>query len=110
VTIGDNVAVAAHVVIASQGHPVELPRCHGLHWSITEAPVVIEDDVWIGSGAIVLPGTRVGRGAVVAAGAVVSRDVPAMSVVAGVPAKPIGEVRDGKATGEQAGWAARLAS
>jgi len=110
VTIGDNVAIAAHVTIASQGHPTDLPRCHGPHWSITEAPVVIEDDVWVGSGAIILPGTRVGRGAVVAAGAVVSRDVPALSVVAGVPARPIGEVCERRATGEETGCSARLAS
>jgi len=110
VTIGDNVAIAAHVAIASQGHPTDLPRCQGRHWRITEAPVVIEDDVWVGSGAIILPGTRVGRGAVVAAGAVVSRDVPALSIVAGVPARPIGEVRDVRATAEETICSARLAS
>lgn len=52
--------------------------------------VVIEDDVWVGCGAIVLKGVRVGRGSVVAAGALVNKEVPPYSVVAGVPAKVIG--------------------
>ena len=62
-------------------------------------PVVIEDDVLIGANAVVLEGVRVGKGAVVAAGAVVIEDVPAGAVVAGVPAKVIkqtSEVASGK--------------
>ena len=51
------------------------------------APVVIEDDADIGVGAIILPGVRIGRGAKVGAGAVVTRDVPAYAVVAGAPAR-----------------------
>lgn len=51
------------------------------------APVVVEDDVWVAANATVLPGTRVRRGAVVAAGAVVTHDVPAYAIVAGVPAR-----------------------
>jgi acetyltransferase-like isoleucine patch superfamily enzyme len=53
-------------------------------------PVVIEEDVWIAANAIILPGVRLGRGAVVAAGAVVTRDVLPFQVVAGVPARQIG--------------------
>lgn len=53
--------------------------------------VVVESDAWIGFGAIVLSGTRIGRGAVVAAGAVVSRDVPPYAIVAGNPAKIVGQ-------------------
>jgi acetyltransferase-like isoleucine patch superfamily enzyme len=48
--------------------------------------VVIEDDAWIGAGATILPGVRIGRGAVVATGSVVTRDVPAATIVAGNPA------------------------
>jgi galactoside O-acetyltransferase len=55
------------------------------------APVVIEDDVWLGANAVVLPGIRIGKGAIVGAGAVVTHDVEAMSIVAGVPARPIGK-------------------
>jgi len=55
------------------------------------APVTIEDYVWIGHRAIIMPGVTIGRGAVVAAGAVVTKSVPPMSIVAGVPAKIIGQ-------------------
>lgn len=51
------------------------------------APVVLEDDVWVGARAVVLPGVRIGRASVVATGAVVTKDVPAFSVVVGVPAR-----------------------
>jgi acetyltransferase-like isoleucine patch superfamily enzyme len=50
-------------------------------------PVVIEDDVWIGTGAIILPGVKIGIGAVVGAGSVVTKDVPNFAVVFGHPAK-----------------------
>jgi len=52
-----------------------------------DEPVIIDDDIWIGTGAIILKGVHIGRGAIVAAGAVVVKDVPAYSVVGGVPAK-----------------------
>ena len=55
--------------------------------------VVIEDYVWIAARSTILPGVRVGRGAVVATGSVVTRDVAAMTIVGGVPAKPIGKRR-----------------
>ena len=59
------------------------------------APIVIGKDVWIGSGAILLPGVHVGDGAVVAAGSVVREDVPPRTVVAGVPARIINPVEQG---------------
>lgn len=88
VTIGDRVLIAASVVITSREHPVALPR-----YGVTkDAPVVIEDDVWIGAGAIVLPGVTIGRGAIVGAGAVVTAPVPPFTIVGGVPARQIGTV------------------
>jgi acetyltransferase-like isoleucine patch superfamily enzyme len=95
VMIGNHVAIAAHTVITTQGHPVNLPRFVATKVILTEAPVVIEDEVWIGSGAIILPGTRIGYGSVVAAGAVVTRDVPPHVVVGGVPARIIRQLQPG---------------
>jgi acetyltransferase-like isoleucine patch superfamily enzyme len=89
-TIGDRVLIAAHAVLTTRGHPEELPR----YGRLVDAPVVIEDDVWIGAGAIVLPGVSVGRGAIVAAGAVVTQSVEPMTIVAGVPARPIRSIAE----------------
>ncbi len=97
VHIGDRVLIAAHVVITSRQHPRDIPR----YGHVLDAPVRIEDDVWIGAGAIVLPGITVGRGAVVGAGAVVTKDVPPFGIVGGVPARAIGTAsRAGSASTE----------
>ncbi len=90
-TIGDRVLIAAHAVLTTRGHPRDLPR-----WGrVEDAPIRVEDDVWIGAGAIVLPGVTIGRGSIVAAGAVVTADVLAGSVVAGVPARVVGKAGSG---------------
>ena len=84
VKIGNRVMIGSHVAITSLTHDPSAPVIR--HTSIAK-PVMIEDDVWIGTHAVVLSGVRIGRGAVVAAGAVVTRDVPAGVIVAGVPAR-----------------------
>jgi acetyltransferase-like isoleucine patch superfamily enzyme len=84
--IGDNVSISPDVRILTATHGVNDPG-----FRVETRPVTIEDNVWIGTGAMILPGVTVGRGGVVAAGAVVTRDVPPLAIVAGVPARQVGE-------------------
>ncbi len=86
ITIGDHVLLAPGVFITDHSHNIATEEHIGSQ-GCTADPVVIEDDVWIGVNSIVLPGVRIGTGAIVGAGAVVSRDVPANAIVAGVPAR-----------------------
>jgi maltose O-acetyltransferase len=87
VTIGDRVLLGPSVQLYAATHPLEPElRAQGLEYA---EPISIGDDVWIGGGAIVLPGVTVGDGAVIGAGSVVTTDVPAGAVVAGNPARVI---------------------
>jgi acetyltransferase-like isoleucine patch superfamily enzyme len=90
VDIGANVLVAAHTSINTVSH--ESARCDIPinDQPVRTDPVVIEDDVWIGLNAVVLQGVTIGRGAIIGAGAVVTRSVPAWSIAVGVPAKVVG--------------------
>ncbi|ONK14175.1 sugar O-acetyltransferase [Streptomyces sp. MP131-18] len=92
VFIGDRVMFAPHVTITTTGHPVhpEL-RTDGSQFS---APVHIGDDVWIGTGAIILPGVTIGRGSVIGAGSIVTANVPPMTVAAGTPARVLRTITD----------------
>jgi maltose O-acetyltransferase len=93
VHIGQHVMIGPTVQIYTAAHDLKAElRIQG--WEVAK-PVVIEDNVWLGGGAIILPGVRVGRNAVVGAGAVVTRDVPADTIVAGNPARVIREVEEG---------------
>ncbi len=85
IRIGDGALIGHQVVIATLNHDLD-PEQRG---SMKAAPVTIGKDVWIGSHATVLAGVTIGDGAVVAAGAVVTKDVPPKTVVGGVPAKVI---------------------
>jgi maltose O-acetyltransferase len=90
VRIGHHVMIGPCVQIYTAAHLLQAdPRNQGLE---VAKPIVIEDNVWLGGGAILLPGVRIGRNAVVGAGAVVSRNVPANTVVAGNPARVIREI------------------
>jgi len=86
-TIGDRVYTSPLVQLAAVDHVFADPARPFVEQGITAQGITVEDDVWIGAGAIVTDGVRIGRGAVVAAGAVVTRDVPPHTVVAGVPAR-----------------------
>lgn len=84
VTIGDSVLVASHVAITSMTHDT----CADVFAeTLIKRPVTIADNVWIGAGAKILPGVNLGTGSIVAAGAVVTKDVAPCTIVAGVPAK-----------------------
>jgi len=88
--IGNYVLIAPEVMILNLGHTTtftDVPML--LQPKRSYPPTIIENDVWIGARALILPGIRIGRGAIVAAGAVVTKDVPAMTVVGGNPAKII---------------------
>lgn len=89
-TIGNHVAFASSVMVYNAQHDIEDP-----HFTAIEKPVVIEDYVFVGPRAIILPGVTIGKGAIVAAGAVVTKDVPPFTVVGGVPAV---KIRDRKLT------------
>jgi maltose O-acetyltransferase len=84
-SIGNNVSISPDVTILTLQHSYNSPT-----FADVPGPVVIEDHVWIGTRAMILPGVTVGRAAVVAAGAVVTKDVPPRAIVGGVPARTIG--------------------
>ncbi|MEZ5317465.1 MAG: acyltransferase [Vicinamibacterales bacterium] len=94
VQIGDRVYTSPFVQIVAVDHVFDDPSRPFVDQGITARGITIEDDVWIGSGAIVTDGVTIGRGAVVAAGAVVTRDVPAGTVVGGTPARVLRLVGD----------------
>lgn len=89
VTIGSNCMMAPDVVIQAINHRFEDLDIPMSAQGGTTEPVEIEDDVWIGMRSIILSGVRVGSGAIIAAGAVVTRDVPPRSIVGGCPATVI---------------------
>jgi acetyltransferase-like isoleucine patch superfamily enzyme len=92
VTIGDRVYTSPMTQLIAVNHVFDDPQRPFIEQGITAQGIVVEDDVWIGANAVVMDGVRIGKGAVVAASAVVTKDVPPHTVVAGVPAKVIKEI------------------
>lgn len=93
VSIGSNVVLADCTLIGHDGSVAMLNRAYGVKLDAV-GKIVIHDNVFIGHGVIVLPGVSIGPNAIVAAGAVVSRDVAPGDIVGGVPARPISRVAD----------------
>ena len=96
VRIGCRVSIAPGVCFITNSEPNNSERLRALPYVaehlIKEREIVVEDDVWIGAGATILPGVHIGEGAIVGAGSLVLCDVEAYSIVAGVPAKKIREL------------------
>ena len=92
IKIGTNTIIGPGVTIVALNHGMALTDEPIRYQDWTEADVVIGDDVWIGANAVILEGVRVGKGSVVAAGAIVTDDVPENTVVAGVPARVIKKI------------------
>lgn len=88
--IGDGALIGHNVVLATLNHAAS-PKDRG---SMIPAPIRIGKNVWVGANAVILPGVTIGDGAIVAAGAVVNRDVPENTVVGGVPAKVIRTIHE----------------
>lgn len=88
ITIEDDVLIGPKVSLLTEGHPIEPEK----RKSLFAKPILIKKNAWIGAGAIILPGVTIGENSIVAAGAVVSKDVPDNVVVGGIPAKIIKEI------------------
>jgi acetyltransferase-like isoleucine patch superfamily enzyme len=101
VSIGDRVYTSPFTQIIAVNHVFDDPKKPFIDQGITAEGITIEDDVWLGSGAIITDGVRVGKGAVVAAGAVVTQDVPDHTVVGGVPARVIKKIGEGDLNGKK---------
>ncbi len=98
VTIGDRVYLSPLVQILAVNHVFADPDRPFVDQGITAEGIVVEDDVWIGGGAIITDGVHVGHGSVIAGGAVVTQDVPPHSIAAGVPARVIRNLHEQPAT------------
>lgn len=92
IEIGSYVMIGPNVTITSGAHPISPAlRDHDVQYNL---PVIIEDHVWIGAGAIILPGVRIGKDSVIGAGSVVTKDIPAGSVAVGNPCRVIRQITE----------------
>ena len=92
ITVGDRVMIGPNVTIVTACHPISPDlRAKGLQYNL---PVTINDNVWIGAGAIILPGVTIGENSVIGAGSVVTKDIPANVVAVGNPCKVIREINE----------------
>ena len=92
VIIGDNVNLAQGITVTALNHKFSDKEKRIDEQGVSTNPVKIGDDIWIGANAVILPGVNIGNHSVIAAGAIVTKDVPPHSLVAGVPAKIIKQI------------------
>lgn len=96
IEIGDHVIVAGQCYFGGGRYRTTLGAGPMVEQGLkTKGPVILGDDIWVGAGARILDGVRIGDGAIIGAGAVVTKDVPSNAIMAGVPARKIGERNDG---------------
>lgn len=101
ITIGDRVLIAPQAGLYTAGHPLEPAiRASGLEFG---RPITLENDVWLGGRVTVCPGVTIGSGSIIAAGSVVTRDIPAGVLAAGIPCKVLRPLTDA----DHAGWEAQ---
>lgn len=91
ITIGNDVMMAPEVIILTGSHRYDRTDIPMSKQGSFDRPVIIEDDVWIGTRAIILPGVRIGKGSIIGCAAVVTSDVSPFSIVGGIPARVIGK-------------------
>jgi acetyltransferase-like isoleucine patch superfamily enzyme len=89
ITIGNNVMTGPNVMMFAFNHGTDLNGLPMIEQEYKEGDIIIEDDVWIGAGSVILFGVKIGKGAVIASNAVVNKNVPENAIVGGVPAKLI---------------------
>ena len=92
IEIGKEVLITPNVTITTTNHPVHYKA--RLHGEMYCKKVVIEDYAWIGSQVVILPGVTIGKGAIIRAGSVVTKDIPPMTIAVGVPCKVIRQITD----------------
>lgn len=92
IQIGERVSVAKGVAFIASSHSNN--SCLSGYGTGKFAPVVVENDVWIGTGAVILPGVVIGKFSIIGANAVVTRDVEPYSIITGVPGRKTGDVRE----------------
>ncbi len=89
IAIGNHVRIGSHVCIVAGNHKFDDPNTLIVEQSIVDLGITIEDDVWLGSSSVVVDGVRIGRGSVIGAGSVVTKDIPPFSIAVGNPARVI---------------------
>jgi maltose O-acetyltransferase len=97
ITLGDRVSLAPRVTLVTSSHPNHSRIAPTA--PVSRGPITIADDAWIGAGAVILPNVHIGKGAIVGANSVVTSDVAPLTIVAGLPARPV------RALDPPPGWA-----